>query len=176
MFKRIPDPFFTHCSCIWTQGCRYSGVWLGRTDFPVNISPLDLKHGSCDLSRGYISLVDLLGLFSLNHHDLNVKIPHPAVTQVVVDAQPTYCVEVELTMNTCGSHSVLEPLDLGAFLGPLCCMHLGIILCQVRGFYCLCRVERHCQCECAWSPFYVGFGVPFLCCVEPYSPESSRIP
>lgn len=92
-----------------------------------------------------MSLVDLLGLFSLNHHDLKVKIPHPAVTQVVVDAQPTYCVEVELTMNPCGSHSVLGPLDLGAFSGPLCC-----IVCQSR-------------CECTWASFSVGFGGSIPC-------------
>src|SRR5882762_3514113 len=133
--------------------------------FPVNISPLDLKHGSCDLSRGYISLVDLLGLFSLNHHDLNIKIPHPTVTQVVVDAQPTYCVEVELTINTCGSHSVLGPLDLGAFSGPLCCMPLGIILYRVWGFHSLCCVEHHCQRECTWSSFSVRFrgSIPVPC-------------
>ena len=70
--------------------------------------------------------VDDLELFFLNYHDLIVKVPHPAVTQVVVDTQPTHCVEV-VTKRSCGS-LVLGPSHV---LVPRCvskrtCVHLGL--------------------------------------------------
>src|ERR1700683_1892497 len=82
--------------------------------------------------HGYMNPVDLLELFFLNCHDLKVKIPHPGVTQVVVDAQPTHCVEVS-TKSSCGSLSVLGPFHPGALRSPLCC-----IVCQS-------------QCACTWA-------------------------
>ena len=68
-----------------------------------------------------MNLVDHSKIFPSNCHDLQVivPIPHPAVTQVVVDAQPTHCVEVLMT-STCGSLSVFGPVHLGALLSPLC--------------------------------------------------------
>src|SRR5882762_2240711 len=68
-----------------------------------------------------MNLVDHSKIFPSNCHDLQVivPIPHPAVTQVVVDARPTHCVEVLMT-STCSSLSVLGPVHLGALLSPLC--------------------------------------------------------
>jgi len=56
-----------------------------------------------------------------------------------------------------GSRGIFRTFVLHCVSKPMW-VHLGIILCQVQGFHPLCRIECHCQHECTWSSFYVGFG------------------
>src|ERR1700683_4156706 len=112
--------------------------------------------------HGYMNLIDLLELFFLNCHDLKVKIPHPGVTQVVVDTQPTHCVEV-LTKSSCGSLLVLGLFNPGALGSPLCrivCQSQCVCTWALLGsggssrgfmFMSLCHIVCQSQCACTWA-------------------------